>query len=176
MSIIWGERLLLPGSAPSGGELQDFKKHLSSTILSGQTANEIKRAALRSRDGNRGSWEKISKIKRWLPFVLEAWVAEIPSHSRNLWQKPDVANLIDFVQNLTFACRFSKLYNLLFLQKRKSYHEVTLLWAHIVKHTFCLLHRSKTSHYSRWKFDIRSKHKSDFERPRTCHFAGLNFD
>jgi len=44
VSIIRGERLLFLGLASSGGELQDFKKHLSSAILSGQTVNEIKSA------------------------------------------------------------------------------------------------------------------------------------
>lgn len=74
--------------------------------------------------------------KRRLPFVLEAWVAEIPSHSPNLWQKPDVVNLIDFAQNLTFACRLSRRYDLLFHQTMESYSEVTGLRALNIKILF----------------------------------------
>lgn len=63
MSINRGERLLLLGLASSGGELQDFKKHLSSTILSVQTVNEFKSADLRSRNGEVRAMEKNNKGK-----------------------------------------------------------------------------------------------------------------
>lgn len=61
MSINRGERLLLLGLASSGGELQDFKKHLSSTILSVQTVNEF--TDLRSRNGEVRAMEKNNKGK-----------------------------------------------------------------------------------------------------------------
>lgn len=45
-------------------------------------------------------------------------------------------NLIDFPQNLTFASRRSRRYDLLFHQTMESYSEVTGLRAHIVKILF----------------------------------------